>query len=454
MSNRTLNFIIFLGLLFSLSACDSLPLNNTNDTGISASGTIAAREVKVATEVGGVVKEVNVEESQFVEAGDILFRLDEELMQAQYEQAVAAQNSARVNLSTAQTGVDMAKATIYSAETGLETARLSSKAELLPSIQRLDDLYKTSEVARSETLLAVAAANRAVREAKYQLDNFTIPIFQKDLTAMEAIEVMEERLDKAREDFEPYKYKSSGNPERDDYREALDDAQSDYDSALKRLEYETALTRAQAALEKSKEDLALLQDGPNPEDVASLEARIEAIKAAPKQAEAAVNQAEVGLTQAESAAKQAEALLEQAQAALRVIEVQLDKTIIAAPDSGVVLVRNVEPGETIAPGSTVMVIGQLEDVKLTVYIPEDVYGKITLGDEVSVMTDSFPDEIFPGKVVRISDKAEFTPRNVQTEEGRRSTVYGIEIVVPNPNQKLKPGMPADVIFLTVQYSSQ
>ena len=450
MINRTLNSIIFLGLLLSFSACDSLPLNNSNDTGTSASGTIAAREVKVATEVGGVVKEVNVEESQFVEVGDILFRLDEELMQAQYEQAVAALNSGQVNLSTAQTGVEMAKATINSAETSLETARLTSKAELLPSMQRLDDLYKTSEVARSETLLAVAAANRAVREAQYRLDNFTIPILQKDLTALEAIDVMEERLDKAREDFEPYKYKSSGNPERDDFREALDEAQSDYDSAVKRLEYETALTRAQAALEKSKEDLALLQDGPNPEDVASLEARIEAIKAAPKQAEAAVDQAEVGLTQAESAAKQAEALLEQAEAALRVIEVQLEKTIIAAPDSGVVLVRNVEPGETIAPGSTVIVLGQLEDVKLTVYIPEDEYGKINLGDEVVVTTDSFADETFSGVVVRIADRAEFTPRNVQTEEGRRSTVYAIEILVPNPDQKLKPGMPADVIFPSVQ----
>ena len=155
MSNRTLNFIIFLGLLFSLSACDSLPLNNKNDTSLSASGTIAAREVKVATEVGGVVKEVNVEESQFVEVGDILFRLDEELMQAQYEQAVAALNSAQVNLSTAQTGVEMAKATIYSAETSLETARLSSKAELLPSMQRLDDLYKTCWRSQRQTVQCV-----------------------------------------------------------------------------------------------------------------------------------------------------------------------------------------------------------------------------------------------------------------------------------------------------------
>jgi HlyD family secretion protein len=440
-------YTLLIPILFlSLSACATLEFNNSNEDVLSASGTIAAREVKVAAEVGGVVKEVNVEESQSVEAGDILFRLDEELMQAQYEQALAALKSAQVNLSTTQIGVELVRATLNSAKISLETARLISKAELLPSMQALDDLYKTAEVATSETQLAVAASNRAVREAQYRLDNFTIPMEQKGLTAMEAVVLMKERLAQARDEFEPYKYKSSSDPTREDLKEALEEAQSEYDSAVRRLEYEASLIRAEAALKKSNEDLALLQDGPNPDDIAILEAHIEVIKAAPNQAEAAVAQAEVGLTQAESAVNQAEALLEQAQAALRVIEVQLNKTIIVAPDSGIVLVRNIEPGETISPGSTVIVIGQMEDVKLIVYVPEDEYGKINLGDDVSVTIDSFPMETFSGVVVRISDRAEFTPRNVQTEEGRRSTVYAIEILVPNPDGKLKPGMPADVTF--------
>jgi len=71
---------------------------------------------------------------------------------------------------------------------------------------------------------------------------------------------------------------------------------------------------------------------------------------------------------------------------------------------------------------------------------------MNLEQEVSLKVDSFPGETFTGQVVYISDQAEFTPRNVQTVEGRRATVYAIELRVPNPEGKLKPGMPADVTF--------
>ncbi len=60
--------------------------------------------------------------------------------------------------------------------------------------------------------------------------------------------------------------------------------------------------------------------------------------------------------------------------------------------------------------------------------------------------DSFLGEVFEANVIRIADQAEFTPRNVQTEEGRKSTVFAVELMVDNPQGKLKPGMPADVKF--------
>jgi len=153
---------------------------------------------------------------------------------------------------------------------------------------------------------------------------------------------------------------------------------------------------------------------------------------------------------AEAGVQQAEAAQAQAQAALATLDVQIAKTIIRAPMDGVVLIRNLEIGETVAPGGVVMVIGQLAEVELVVYIPETEYGKVNLGDQVSIIVDSFPGETFTGTVVQISDKAEFTPRNVQTVEGRRATVYGIKISVPNLDLKLKPGMPADVTFVTGQ----
>jgi HlyD family secretion protein len=106
----------------------------------------------------------------------------------------------------------------------------------------------------------------------------------------------------------------------------------------------------------------------------------------------------------------------------------------------------VEAGEMIAAGGTVMVVSQLDPVSLTVYIPENLYGQVKLGEQVSISVDSFPGMTFSGTVQTISSDAEFTPRDVQTVAGRTATVYGVKIQVANANQLLKPGMPADVKF--------
>lgn len=117
---------------------------------------------------------------------------------------------------------------------------------------------------------------------------------------------------------------------------------------------------------------------------------------------------------------------------------------VRTPIDGVVLVRALEPGEIAAAGSTMLVVGDLSTMTLTVYVPEDRYGQINLGQEYPVTVDSFPDQVFMGKVTHISDQAEFTPRNVQTVQGRKNTVYAVRLTIANPTFSLKPGMPADV----------
>jgi multidrug resistance efflux pump len=93
-----------------------------------------------------------------------------------------------------------------------------------------------------------------------------------------------------------------------------------------------------------------------------------------------------------------------------------------------------------------LILVQLDALSLTVYLPEDQYGKVSLGDQVPLRVDSFPDQVFTAEVVRIADQAEYTPRNVQTQEGRRTTVFGVELKVTDTAGVLKPGMPADVFF--------
>ncbi len=149
---------------------------------------------------------------------------------------------------------------------------------------------------------------------------------------------------------------------------------------------------------------------------------------------------------ASRALDQAKAAAAQADANLALLDTQVAKLSVMAPMDGVILTRNVEPGEFLQPGAIAFSLGQLSDMTITVYVPEDRYGEISLGQKATVKVDSWPGETFTGEVVHIADQAEFTPRNVQTVEGRSTTVYAIKLSVSDPQGRLKIGMPADVVF--------
>ncbi|HLO30269.1 MAG TPA: efflux RND transporter periplasmic adaptor subunit, partial [Anaerolineales bacterium] len=144
--------------------------------------------------------------------------------------------------------------------------------------------------------------------------------------------------------------------------------------------------------------------------------------------------------------EQAQKAVAQAQANLDLLDTQLSKIKVSVPMDGVILTRNVEPGEFVQPGAVAFAMADLSDITITVYVPEDRYGQISSGQQADVTVDSFPGETFTAAVTHIADQAEFTPRNVQTVEGRSSTVYAIKLKVTDPEGKLKIGMPADVIF--------
>jgi RND family efflux transporter MFP subunit len=138
--------------------------------------------------------------------------------------------------------------------------------------------------------------------------------------------------------------------------------------------------------------------------------------------------------------------LQVAEAALETARIQFDCATIRAPLAGVVLVKAIEKGELATIGSPIATIGDLDKVKLTVYLSEKDVGRVKLGEAVPVSVDSFPDEKFMGKVIYLSDQAEFTPKAIQTRDERTTLVYGVKIEIPNPELKLKPGMPADADF--------
>ena len=140
---------------------------------------------------------------------------------------------------------------------------------------------------------------------------------------------------------------------------------------------------------------------------------IQAANAAVQSAQAQVLQAQAGKAQAE--------------AALTLLQIQLNKSMVNAPDNGTILTDQLQIGELIGAGSIAMTIAKLDVVSLIVYVPEDVYGRIEINQKVNISVDSYPNKVFSGTVIRIADQAEFTPRNVQTVEGRKATVYAVEI---------------------------
>ena len=142
---------------------------------------------------------------------------------------------------------------------------------------------------------------------------------------------------------------------------------------------------------------------------------------------------------------QGKAAMEQAKAALQAAEVKLSYATVVSPLTGVVLSKNVEPGEYVAPGTPVVTVADIKNVWLRAYVDERDIGKRTVAwnSPAEITTDAYPGKVYQGRVGFISSEQEFTPKTVQTERERVKFVYRVKIYVDNPNKNLKPGMPAD-----------
>lgn len=136
----------------------------------------------------------------------------------------------------------------------------------------------------------------------------------------------------------------------------------------------------------------------------------------------------------------------QAEQKLRMSKLNVEYTVLRAPAAGVVVVRDAEMGEVVAPNTPVVTIADLDHLWLRAYVNETDLGRVRWGQEATVHTDTFPNKSYRGHISFISDKAEFTPKSVQTFKERVTLVYRIKIDVENPNRELKPGMPADAMI--------
>ncbi len=172
---------------------------------------------------------------------------------------------------------------------------------------------------------------------------------------------------------------------------------------------ETAYTVAEAKAAAAAEALKLAEEGPCKDAVTAARARVES-----------------------------------ARASLALAETQLENTRLVAPLPGVVLSHNIEPGEFVSAGTPVITVADLAHVWVRAYVSQTDLGRLRHGQPAEVRTDTFPGKVYQGTVGFISSEAEFTPKTVQTEKERVKLVFRIKVDLANPQDELKPGMPADV----------
>jgi len=139
----------------------------------------------------------------------------------------------------------------------------------------------------------------------------------------------------------------------------------------------------------------------------------------------------------------AQATTQSAQESLRMAGIMEGYTTLNAPYDGVILVRQAELGEVIAPGTPIFTLADLDHIWLRAYVNETYLSRLRLGEAVTLTTDSYPGKRYQGRISFISEAAEFTPKSVETHEERVTLVYRVRIDIDNPSHELLPGMPAD-----------
>ena len=244
--------------------------------------------------------------------------------------------------------------------------------------------------------LQLKQAESAVRMAKAQLEMLLNGARTEDL------EIAEQNLDQAKSNFENveknYKrindlYKQGSVPLKD-----MEDAENRYNSA--KAQYNAALF-----------SLNKLKKGARAEEINATKAQFE-----------------------------------QAGASRDLLKQRIEDCHIKSPISGFVTNKYAEEGEFVNVGTPVYSIARLTPVNLTIYVSEQDLGKIKIGTGVEISIDSYKNKKFAGKIIYISPQAEFTPKNIQTKDERIKQVFAVKLEIPNDENILKPGMPADALI--------
>lgn len=400
-----------------------------NEPFIDGSGTIEATEVQIASKVPGRVSEVLVDSGHTVTAGQVLVRLDTQEVDAQIAQAEAALTAARVRVTQAEAALraqrTQAVASIDQADAAQRAAEVrvpqAGVAVTLTEQQWEQQVAQArAAVASAEAAQTAAEANRAavranLKRAEDDLARATV-LFRDGAISAQAVEAARAAVDVlAAQDRAAVAQEVAAARQTEQARAALG---------------QVLASRAQVTIRRQDVSVAQAQ-----------QALARAAAAGARSARDLVAQREQDVAAAQAAVAQAGANLRYAQA-LR------SNATLTAPIDGVVLSRNIESGEVVAAGTSLLTIGDVRTVWLRIFVPEQGLGKLKVGQRGDVFVDAFPGRAFQGSVTEIASQAEFTPRNVQTKQERVKLVFAVRVTLDNKDGLLKPGMPADARIYT------
>jgi multidrug resistance efflux pump len=436
-----------------------------------ASGNIEAEEVNVAAEIGGRIVEMRVDEGDQVSAGEMLIQLDPTVLLAQREQALAAVAQAQAAVDAAQAQLDQAQAgarpeeiaaargVVAEAQSGSHTARgqlAAAEADLQVAQAQLSAAEAAESAAEAEVKAAqaelegagaqVSTSQARVEQARAQLaearDRDPTPNITAAQVAVERAEIaLEDAQDEYRESFDrPWEDQAL----RDAAAKRLKQVQLDYQLAQAQLD---GARKAQQAYVLNLEALAAqvkeAEAQLTPAGVDSAEAHVAQAQAGVNAAEVHVVQARGGVQAAQAAVTIAQAGVEAAQARLDQAQAQLDLLQAGARQQEISLLQaNVVQARALLSNAQAAL--QMQDVQLARLKLVAPAGGIVLDRTIHV-GDAYQD-VFAGMVSHIASQAEFTPKNVQTQEERVHMVFAVKIRLENADHRLKPGMPADAAF--------
>lgn len=277
-----------------------------------------------------------------------------------------------------------------------------------------------AELRAGSRLEEIDGSRAAMEKAQSDLDELLAGSRPEEIAAAEAT------VELARASMENLKV------EMNRYKKLFDEevvSAEKYDKA--RTDYKMAL----AQVKQTEEMLHLARKGPRKEDIEQARAALRGAREKFKMVKKGPRAEKID---------QASAKLAKAKASLSLAKTKLSYAEVVSPLTGVVISENIEAGEYVVPGTPIVTVGDLVNVWVRGYVDEEDLGRVKVGLNAQVTTDTYPEKVYEGTVSFISSKAEFTPKSVQTQKERVKLVYRIKVEIRNTNMELKPGMPVDV----------